>query len=115
MTSDFSKNNVVMIKNNFVLSLTSVFNLSFSLPICFKWKDDTLRKSISKAFTKYCSDKSPCNLRHRYIVIFYHPFSSLLAIKLFSSVLDVSLESLAIFQEKVTPQAILSLPRFRKC
>ena len=74
MTSEISKNNVIMIKNNFVLSLTSVFNLSFSLPICFKWKDDTLRKSISKAFTKYCSDKSLCNLRYRYIVIFLSLF-----------------------------------------
>lgn len=29
-----------------------------------QWKDDTFRKSISRAFTEYCRDKSPCNLRH---------------------------------------------------
>ena len=60
------KNNFIMIKLNFVLRLTSVVN--FFLPICFKWKVDTFRKSISRAFTEYCSDKSPCSLRNRYIV-----------------------------------------------
>ena len=90
-----------MINLNFVLSLTSVLNIFFSLPVCFKWKDDTFRKSISRAFTDYCSDKSPCNLRNRYIVIDH--------ITLFSCQLDLGIFFLFLSLSSVTLESFAGL------